>query len=60
MEVVVTHFKIIFHPLSGETEANCDIAQYIAAISMNTDSYKLAPDIETEYPAGDIPASPAV
>jgi hypothetical protein len=27
---------------------------------MNTDSYKLAPDIETEYPAGDIPASPAV
>jgi len=27
---------------------------------MNTNSYKPMPDIESEYPAGDIPASPAV
>jgi hypothetical protein len=53
-EVVVTHFTIIFQPLSGKTEVNYDIAQYIAAISMNTDSYKPTPDIETEHPAGGI------
>ena len=59
-EVVVTHFTIVFQPFSGETEVNYDIVQYIAAISMNTNSYKPMPNIETEYPAGDVPASPAV